>query len=156
MDQVIAQQQGGPIDLYFLDVNTTELFTASSDRIPPIEAPSDKEANREAEEESEKQYSGVRAQVFTCTTCDDEDDRWIGYLEKYTPEAKAAMEEAIRGDGAPDLEAIHELEDERLVKLPTKDDWIKASSEEAVDIYTAIRDRCEEDQRPRQCFPGRH
>lgn len=155
VDRVLAEDAGGPIDLYFLDVNTDKLFTANSDAVPPIEAPSDEEVNREAKEADDKRYSGVRAHVFSCTTCKDEEARFIGYLEKYTPEGKAAMEKMQHDDHEVDIEAIYALDEERLIKLPDGDAWIKANSEEAVDVYTTIRDRCEEGQRPRQCFPGR-
>jgi len=147
--------QGGPVDLYFLDEGTGVLFTAESDRQPPIAAPSDTGGGT----------SGVRAHVFGCGDCPgkltgltreevEAKGAFIGYLEKYTPEAKAAMEQAMSGE-EPDIEIMYEMDQGRLIRLPDSDQWIDANSEQGVDVYSTIREQCPGDERPRQCFPNR-
>lgn len=66
---------------WFYDLKTGELFTASAKNIPPIAAPSDPGA-----------AAGVRAYVFSCGAC-DEAERQVLYLETYSEDARAAMEQ---------------------------------------------------------------
>jgi len=132
----------GPVDVYYYDLNTGELFTAGSDKFPPIQSPTD---------EGDK-LSGVRAMVFSCGDCDKKSTHFVGYLERYTPEAKAAMERAASSD-EPMMEDVYEMEQGREVKLPDAAEWIDGNSEAGMAVYEAIRQRCEADERPRQCFP---
>jgi len=147
--------QGGTVDLYFLDENSGVLFSADSNQQPPIAAPSDTGGGA----------SGVRAHVFGCGDCPGNlsgmtaeevqaKGAFIGYLEKYTPEAKAAMERAMNAE-EPDIEIMYEMDQGRLIRLSDSDQWIDANSEQGVDVYSTIREKCPEDERPRQCFPNR-
>ncbi|NBC11175.1 MAG: hypothetical protein GVY24_05485 [Planctomycetes bacterium] len=147
--------QGGAVQLYFLDEGTGMLFTAESKQQPPIVAPSDTGGST----------SGVRAHVLSCGDCPGNLDgltreevqaqgAFIGYLEKYTPEAKAAMEQAMSGE-EPDIAIMYEMDKGKLMRMPDSDQWIDANSERAVDVHIANREQCPGDVRPRQCFPNR-
>jgi hypothetical protein len=62
---------------YFLDLSSGELITSDSLK-SPIQTGDGHEA--------------VRAHVFSCTSCDDQASRFIGYLRSFTPEGNAAMD----------------------------------------------------------------
>jgi hypothetical protein len=61
---------------YFLDLSSGELVTSDSMK-SPIQV-----GGQEA----------VRAHVFSCTSCEDVNSRFIGYLRSFTPDANAAMD----------------------------------------------------------------
>ena len=152
-DSAIAGRRG-PVQVYFYDLNTKKLFAADSNLYAPIEAPSDIEANKEAGEENERQRSGVRAMVFSCTDCRKKDTHLIAYLEKYPLEAKAALEKAMENPDDVDYEALYEHELERLIKAPEDEKWLPANSEEGMNLVEGVyRNLCQPDERPRLCFP---
>src|SRR5690606_19949919 len=63
---------------YFVNLADGELFPGESTDLAPIAVPGDPEAE------------GVRAHVFACGSC--ENDPFIAYVEKWTPEGKLAEE----------------------------------------------------------------
>jgi len=141
------------VDVWFFDQGTGKLFTAGANKIPPIEAPSDAEHNENAETDEDKRYNGVRAMVFSCNDCRDSTTHFVGYLERYTPEAKAAAEKWADGD---DPEAAYELmESGREIRLVSQDEWLAANTKDAMAIYEQVRGTCNEQDHPRQCFPRR-
>lgn len=79
--------------IYFYDLGTGSLFVAPNTEVPPITAPSGK--------------MGVRAYVYSCGDCGDEAQRFIGYLETYTPEAQRTM---LALADQPDPRAVMEVE----------------------------------------------
>lgn len=68
-----------PNSAYFYDVVTGKVFQAPFDAVPPITSPDGNEA--------------VRAHFYSCGDC-NESDRFVGYYEKYTPQAKEVVEKA--------------------------------------------------------------
>ena len=62
---------------WFYDLNAGELFTAKSDLVPPIEAPSGPLPNGEP--------AGVRAYVFSFAYEPNESNRFVGFLETTDP-----------------------------------------------------------------------
>ena len=77
-------------DAWFYDLNTGQLFRAKSNGLPPIAAPSGPLPNGE--------HAGVRAKVFACGDCSDPSNRFIGWLEKLTPEVKYAITDEHAGE----------------------------------------------------------
>jgi hypothetical protein len=76
-------QRSVPIfNAYFYDLETGKLFVARMSEPSPIPAPGALPGATP---------TGVKANVFACHTCEDEKDRFVGFVEMYTPEAKARM-----------------------------------------------------------------
>lgn len=78
--------------LYYFDLGTSQLFTASSKQVPPIAGPSGKQA--------------VRAVVFACGQCEQASQRRIAHLVKHTDDAKARLEAA---QGRPTAQLLDEV-----------------------------------------------
>lgn len=77
----------GPLQRFYYDVSTGELFTADAGLKPPIQRflP-------------DSPPTGVVAHVFACGSCEDEAARFIGYIETYKPdEAVRAITSAGAG-----------------------------------------------------------
>ena len=73
----------GPGTAYYMDTVTNEVFTDDAALFPPI----DHNGN-----------PAVRVHYFSCGDCDDKDKRFIGFYEKYTPEAKNQLESASQDE----------------------------------------------------------
>ncbi len=121
------------------------MFTAPSDQIPPIDTASGA-------------GQGVRAYVFACHDCNDANDRFVGWLEMYTPEAKAIL--AAPAEEDPDKAAQREMqmfevwEKGQLIRAADGDQWVGANTQEAVTITSAIERKCPAGV-PKPCLPGR-
>ena len=102
---IVAQVMGsrkrfpsGPPDYYFTVDDGKTYFAASSNNYPPFD------------------YNGqeaVEAYVYECNG-----KRFVGYLERYTPEARALM---VAGKGTPDT-----LRFGRELKHPGDKQWVKS------------------------------
>ncbi len=123
---------------YYYDLNTGELFVDDSSKFPPIEAPSGPDPDG--------QPAGVRAIVFSCSSCDDEDSLWVGYLEKFANpptrrESGSAADEAALGATA------------MLVRAPDGGKWVSDQSMVGAQIMNAVGKKCGEGVKPIQCEP---
>ena len=87
------QENRGPSEkAFFYDLSEKGLFTESRKAVPPI-----KGINDSAED-------GVTAVVISTTGHPKDKKSWkIAYLEKYSPELKAAMEKAQRTGEPPEI-----------------------------------------------------
>lgn len=117
-------------DVWFYDLESKEWFIASSHDVPPITAPSG--------------GVGVRAFVYGCGDC-SEPNRFIGYLARYTPDARPLMAEYIQraGAGDPDAELLLEQAQAGLeITSPDTLEWRLASSSDAHEVFGAYAERC--------------
>ena len=107
------------------DTGTNELYGVKSadTGFPPMPAPSGKD--------------GVMAHVFSCTGCTDKGSRFIGYLEKYTDEDKAAMADPNAPPGAR-----HAIMGSSLVRGEEDTEWVTQSSPEGFAILGAAAAQC--------------
>ena len=142
---IILNNRGGRtnriVDVYFYDLNDGSLFTAPSNSIAPIDAPSGPYNGKPG---------GMRAYVFACGDCDDESSRFIGWIERYTPEAK----QALSGD-SPDYAAYEFYETGQLIKgLEEGDPWVPANGERGYAVMERISARCPGGG-VTPCYPGR-
>lgn len=139
------------IDVYYYDLNTNKLFTAKSDQIPPIETESGPVQGSNAP-------AGVRAYVFACNDCSDEADRFIGWLEMYTPDAKAILSQppAETPEQAAEREQrqYEVWESGQLVRAPDGTTWARANTPEAMAVTSKIEGKCPGGA-PKPCLPGR-
>ncbi len=139
-EQPQPQRGARVVEVYFMDTADGSIFTDKSDQLPPITAPSGKH--------------GVRAFVFACGDCGDEANRFVGWLETYTPEAKKAIETPAAGPegGMANYELV---ENGHLVASPDSNGkWIKANSKDGFMLMDKIQGKCG-NQALKPCFPGR-
>ena len=98
---------------WFYDLNTGELFVTRFKSIPPIDAPSGPLANGEP--------AGVRAYVYRYAG-QAEDEKFIAYIEKFTPQAADLMksrDKEIRAKA---------WQEGRLVRRTDGKEWVSANS----------------------------
>jgi len=126
---------------WFYDLNMGKLFTAKSDLIPPIEAPSGPLPDGRP--------AGVKAHVFTFAAEPNESERFIGFLETTDPNAE--INSSSSGGGGTDGFAswghgklFRRVEDKR---------WVSGSSKEARAILNKVFAPNENSERPRYCPP---
>lgn len=115
---------------WFYDVGSGELFAASADQHPPIAAPSGGE--------------GVRAVVYSCTSCDDAESRSIASLFKYTDEAQKRL---IQAGSRASAQLIDEVSREgRLLALVPQDgddpQWIGMDHPQAMAVLEQSNIAC--------------
>lgn len=139
---------------YYKDVVTGEVFTAETQKIPPIQSPDGNQA--------------VLVRFFSCTDDCGKDDRFVGYYMKYTEEIKRRLEEQReeaeqQGEEMSVDSDTYELweESERalLAALPKQGGEVDLTSEGAwtprLELVQAIEERlvCDDGDRARPCFP---
>ncbi len=131
-----------PVDVYFYDVDANQLFTASNNDLPPIKAPSG--------------GMGVRAYVFACNDCDDPDDRFVAWLEMYTPEYKQALRNprpVTPESDEPMIELGSVMEQGQLVRAPESPGWVSHASQQGLAVMEKVQEQCEGGSPPNNCFP---
>ncbi|MHC4694699.1 MAG: hypothetical protein ACYS67_18320 [Planctomycetota bacterium] len=107
---------------WFYDLNTGQLFVAKSQLIPPIEAPSGPRENGEP--------AGVKAYVFSYKHEPNELERFIGFLETFTPEAKRNQTTSANSGGGSASELIQQWGEGRLIRRIEDEKWFTANSKE--------------------------
>jgi len=129
---VIYMFRGGGKDLSssvaewnWYDTGTSELYGDASPELSPIQAPSGKD--------------GVKAYVFSCTSCEDKGSRFIGYLEKYTDEDKAAIASTYESGN---MGARTEAYNNAKVRGENDTEWVVKSSAEGADVVASANAEC--------------
>jgi hypothetical protein len=127
----------GPTKAYYTtddsspEAALSALFADDISKFPPFKAPNGKDA--------------FKAMIYTC---DGGKTKWIGYLERYTPEAQQAAEaaqKAIKGDDrVAVMNGVGQMQGVMMtgveVKKPGDKAWVKRmNSEEAMDIIMNIK-----------------
>lgn len=133
-----------PAPVWFYDLTTGKQFEGAPDAIAPIAAPSG------------KADAGVRAHVFTCGSCRDVLQTRLGYLEKYTSEARNALQTLA---SAPDLtteqraEQLNMVAEGTLVGTIDGKHWYPLRSVNGEKVVRAARKPCENRQTLSECDP---
>lgn len=132
-------------DVWYYDLNTGRLFRGPGNALPPIDAPSGPLPNGE--------NAGVRAKVFACGDCEDPTNRFIGWIEKLTAEAKHSMTygqlgawEGYSSSGAPYMKNL-------LVRAVDGDYWYSATTQAGRELFQAPRKKCPAGVVVYPCFP---
>lgn len=99
--------------VWFYDLNTGELFSASGKQVGPIAVPSGPLPNGDP--------AGVRAHVYTYLRDPNESERFIAFLEK--PDPNATVKELN-----PDRSNLKEWSRGRLIKRVGSDTWVAPTS----------------------------
>ncbi len=130
---------------WFYDLNTGKLFVAKSDLFPPIEAPSGPLPNGKP--------AGVRAYVFSYSNNPNESNRFIGFLEKLTPQGReyAAAFRESKDNVTP--EAIRQWNKGRLIRRPQDQQWFSAETSQAKAIMNEAYLPNENGESPVYCSP---
>lgn len=123
----------GPVTargVYFYDLSEGELFNAPSDRVPPFQR---------------GKGTAVRAHVFVCS---DGGEQFIGFLEKFGPQAHGMIESLLKNSkmGSPEqLIAQGQIPpDQHLVAGPdAPEEWHPAQSQQGRRITSAPRQKCD-------------
>jgi len=130
---------------WFYDLNTGKLFVEDGDKIPPVKAPSGKLADG--------QPGGVRAHVFSYSSNPSESERFIGYLEKFTPEGKEIVSSFRKSEDKVTRELIKQLNRNRFVRRVDDDEWFSADSKEGRIILEQALLTNESGETAQYCLP---
>ncbi|MCE5340295.1 MAG: hypothetical protein LLF92_04105 [Planctomycetaceae bacterium] len=126
---------------WFYDLNTKKLFAEDGDKIPPIDAPSGK-------------LAGVRACVLSYALEPNESDKFIGYLEKFTPQGRKCIDICKEAGTKVTEEMIKDLNNNRYVSKPNDiNNWFLASSEQGKEILKQANKINDKGQMPIRCSP---
>lgn len=143
---------------YYFDVAENRLFVASSSELSPIAGPGSHHP---------EDRTAVRAFVFACHSCADNKDRFIGWIEAFTPEAKEiqAMQDKQFAKPQEDVLSMPPAQANRAIARgrmvgkpdPKNPDWSKNlvpyDSPAGEKILSAWPKACGPSSFPRQCFP---
>jgi hypothetical protein len=152
---------GGAIDVWYYDLKSNDsdpikrLFPAKNTELPPIKSPSDAGTD---------DASGVRASVFSCGSCEDHSQMFIGYLETYTQEYKDNMRQAATATpGGPNGPAgpmatnpmmPGMMQKGHLLSRADNIRWVESMTPEAMQVQAEIMKRCGGTDVPKACNPG--
>lgn len=101
---------------WYYDTKTGEYFKSGADQFPPIT--------------SAKGNPAVRAHFFSCGSCDSEKDRFAGFYDKYTDEAKAKLEVARNAKDPQQMGGMEMYYETGVLYSVDGTTWYPPSSEE--------------------------
>ncbi len=130
---------------WFYDLNTHQLFVAGSGDVPPINAPSGALADG--------QPAGVRAYVFSYVNDPKESERFIGYLEKFTPEGQKMISTIRKSKSNVTRDVMRQLNRNRFVRRPSDTVWFPADSNDGRLLLEQFSRANESGLLPRDCLP---
>ena len=99
------------------------------------------------------QPAGVKAYVFSYAYEPNETTRFIGFLEKLTPEAKKHMSAFRKSRDSVTKEAIRKCNQGRFIRRVDDEQWSSADSEQGRAILTELFLPDENGQIPVYCPP---
>ena len=135
--------------IWYFDSGDEKLFAVDPkdpNNLPPIEGPSGKNA--------------FRAYVFACGDCEDKSKQFIGYLEAYTPEARALQLEIDAKEAAgQEVEFTSALLDTidqgHIARVPGQEKWLSINSDEGDAMISAAASgsKCPKGVAIKSCYP---
>ena len=135
---------------WFYDLNTGKLFVGKSDQIPPIEAPSGPlRIEPPVGPLRNGGPAGVKAYVFSYADEPNESERFIGFLEILTPEAKKEKPESIKSRASGAEQWGHG----RLIRRVKDKKWVPANSYQGRAILKELSLPNGTRETPRYCPP---
>jgi len=120
-------------EAWFYDMNTGELFTASSRKAGPIEAPSGPLPDGEP--------AAFRANVYSYVLDPNEAELFVGFLEKPNPDASSRKK-------APDRSDFDEWAQATSIRRIDSNDWVPATSSAGEQIMAEMGRPNEKGQTP--------
>jgi len=135
---------------WFYDLNTGQPFVGRDDQIPPIEAPSGPlRIESPVGQLRNGGPAGVKAYVFSYVDEPNESERFIGFLEILTPEAKKEKPESIKSRASGAEQWGHG----RLIRRVKDKKWVPANSYQGRFILEEVFLPNENGERARYCPP---
>ncbi len=110
---------------FYLDTTTGKLFVAPPDSYPPVKAPSGG-------------VTGVKAIFYSCGACDDAKQRFLGYVTRYTDEAKAKL----TAPGELSFDVRDRIMVEGIQKSADGKEWVLAVGPEGRAFEAKAIERC--------------
>ncbi len=140
---------------YYLDLNTGRLYVADNEQFAPIEAPSG--PLMQGRDFTDKP-AGVRAYVFACYDCDAASERFIGWLEMYTGEARQQLTDSgvyvDESTGMDTWDPVDVLERGRLIREVESNEWVRRASPAGYRLMTRAIETCGKGKQPAvACHP---
>lgn len=139
--------------VYAYDLNTKTTFAVHQNNLPPIRT--------ESGGKPFVQPAGVWAHVYACGDCSDPGKRFVGWLEKFTPETEKHLQTLLDGfkEGFRELNPITATDtwvvDDLLIAMPDKPNaWVPQTSDEADAMRSKLRGKCGKDVVPVPCQPS--
>ena len=126
---------------WFYDLNTGKLFTAKSDAVPPVKAPSGPLPNG--------QPAGVKAYVFTYAYEPNESERFIGFLEIADP----SFEKEKTAPAASNTGGTQRWGQGKLIRRVEDKQWVAGDSKQGRAILEEALLVNENGERPEYCPP---
>ncbi len=139
---------------WYYDLNTKQLFVAKSGQVAPIAAPSG--PYKGAGAKGKNLPAGVRAFVYSCTSCEVKSRQFIGHLEVFHPSTKDRIDTLHDGKAiqvGSSFEQIANSTGPPLVADPIMLNWVPKGSPKGYEILSKTFDACEDDSAPRACLP---
>jgi hypothetical protein len=141
---------------YFYDLGSAadkpmdRLFVVRN-QLPPIKPPSGKT-------QPDGTPGGVVAAVFGCGGCGSNNDRFIAFLETYTPAAREAISNpgtppAADGSSPGELPDPAVVERGHLIRGLEDGNWVPYLSQDGMRLQLAATSRCSQDKPARRCRP---
>jgi hypothetical protein len=118
---------------WFQDTNTGELFLARSNKAGPVAAPSGPGPDGEP--------AGFRAHVYSYVLDPNEDDLFVGFLERPDDAGGVKVRPA-------DMKDLHKWSEARLIKRVQDKEWVPAASAEGQAILQEMLRPNEQGQTP--------
>ena len=152
--EIVGQLKSKPaapakIDAYFYDLETDRLFIAPYNQLPPIAAPGTS---------ADAPLTAVHAAIYACNNCDDPRDRFIAWLDAYTPNARARR--PASAGLASDATTAEEFEAGHLLAKPGTPDsswkitgFVEMMSPRGQAIIAEAQQICGPDKSPFVCSP---
>jgi hypothetical protein len=146
-----------PMSGYFYDLETDQIFVAPLNEVPPINVPGELPGTPP---------HGVRAYVFACGDCNNPANRFLAWVETYTPEAKSRLLNSFdrppeeRGPrGFPEPDGRRFIGRGHLIAAPDpnnpdwKKHWVPFRSDEGTELLSRAQQRCNPQQATNICSP---
>ncbi len=116
---------------WWYDLDSKSFFQGPVGDLPPIASKSGPD-------------KGLKAYLYTCSSCDDKASRFVGYLEMYTPEAKAVRSDRAREDV---------FMAGQLIRKPDDAQWVPLRSEQGKALMNELMTKKCEGKPPTSCNP---
>ncbi len=135
---------------YFYDLTTGTLFKSDNTQFPPVDAPDEQGRLTKA-------HMGVRAHVFSCSSCEDANSLITAYIETYPKPAWEFLNSVSLGPN-PTNETrdavLRENKLDRAVSSPSMNpNWIDAGSPTGIALVKKAIPACPDGSSAKECLP---
>ena len=128
---------GGPVDVYYYDLQSGELFTSQNTKNPPIPSPTGNGLMPDGT------GAGVQAVVFACGDCSS-GERFAGYVLKYSQRLKEALDDP---QAQQELEAKLAEQNLSLTEIQIAESFIATPEEAAKGEWRQFTPELEDEYR---------